>query len=109
METKFRIGMVGHGYIGRSLYQAFEGSPVKVVSVYDRLESNFADLPPTIATTNADAFFESLADLDLVVEVAHPDVSTKIGVRILNEASYMPCSVVALADETLKAATSGRC
>jgi len=102
METKFRIGMVGHGYIGRSLYRAFEGSAVTVVSVYDQSESNITDLPTTVATPNSDAFVEGLAGLDLVVEVAHPDVSTKLGVRILNKTSYMPCSVVALADESLR-------
>lgn len=94
--------MVGYGYIGRSLYRAFEGSAVEIARVYDHLESNITDLPKAIATFNEDAFVESLAGLDLVVEVAHPDVSTKIGVRMLNKTSYMPCSVVALADDNLR-------
>jgi aspartate dehydrogenase len=66
------------------------------------LAANIADLPPTVATTNADAFVASLTGLDLVVEVAHPEVSARLGVPILSCTSYMPCSVVALADEGLR-------
>jgi aspartate dehydrogenase len=102
MKNRFRIGIVGHGYIGRSLYLAFDGSPVEVVRVYDRAESNIAQLPQSIATADSDAFIESLAGVDLVVEVAHPDVSAKIGVQILNKTSFMPCSVVAIADDDLR-------
>lgn len=94
--------MVGHGFIGRSLYQAFSGSAVEVVSVYDQLAANIAELPQAIATADVHSFLAGLAGLDLVVEVAHPEVSARIGVQILKVTSYMPCSVVALADESLR-------
>ena len=94
--------MIGHGYIGRALYRAFDGTAVEVVSVHDGQESNIADLPKSVATANPQAFIESLGGLDLVVEVAHPDVSGQLGAQILNRTSYMPCSVVALADDGLR-------
>lgn len=102
MREKYRIGMIGHGYIGRSLYQSFAGSEVQIASVYDHRTANIADLPQSIATADADAFIDTLAGLDLVVEVAHPDVTAKIGARVLGKTNYMPCSVVALADEELR-------
>jgi aspartate dehydrogenase len=102
MTRKFRIGIVGHGFIGRSLNQAFQESAIEVARVYDSLESNLRDLPQAVATSSAAAFVGSLAGLDLVVEVAHPDVSQQIGVQILSKTNYMPCSVVALADDGLR-------
>jgi aspartate dehydrogenase len=102
MSSRYRVGMVGHGFIGRSLYRSFAESAVDIVSVYDQLEANIADLSAAVATADAETFLERLDGLDLVVEVAHPDVSAQIGRRILDKTSYMPCSVVALADESLR-------
>lgn len=102
MARKWRIGMVGHGYIGRALCEALAGSAVEVASVYDHTAANLAGLPVSIAAPSAAAFIESITGLDLVVEVAHPDVAAQIGVQIQRKASFMPCSVVALADERLR-------
>jgi aspartate dehydrogenase len=101
MARRLRIGMVGYGYIGRSLYEALAGSQIDVVNVYDEVGSNVADLPASIVCSSADEFVGRATGLDLVVEVAHPVVAAQIGVRILSRTSFMPCSVVALADEDL--------
>ena len=102
MARRFRIGIIGSGYIGRALYESFAGSEIEVARVFDQSPENVAQLPADIATTDVEAFVGSLAGLDLVVELAHPSVSVQLGERILSKTSYMPCSVVALADEALR-------
>ena len=102
MTSKPLIGIVGHGYIGRALYRALAGSQIDVVSVYDEVKSNIADLPASIACSSAGEFVERVTGLDLVVETAHPVVSAQIGVQVLSRTNYMPCSMVALADDELR-------
>ena len=102
MARRFRIGIIGCGYIGRALYDSFTGTDVEVVRVFDQSADNIKNIPAAIATTDADAFVASVTGLDLVVELAHPSVSVQLGERILSKTSYMPCSVVALADEALR-------
>jgi len=102
MARRFRIGIIGCGYIGRALYDSFTGTDVEVVRVFDQAADNIKNIPAAIATTDADAFVASVTGLDLVVELAHPSVSVQLGERILSKTSYMPCSVVALADEALR-------
>lgn len=102
MTRKYRIGLIGHGFIGRSLHEALRGSAIEVVRVYARTTTHFAGLASGIATTDPEDFVASLNGLDLVVEVAHAEVSARLGARILEKASYMPCSVVALADDHLR-------
>jgi aspartate dehydrogenase len=103
MAQTFRIGIVGHGFIGRSLNTSLSECGIDVARVFDRAADNLQGLPSSLATTDAEAFVAGLDGLDLVVEVAHADVSRQIGVQILSKTSYMPCSVVALADEELRA------
>jgi aspartate dehydrogenase len=102
MAQRYRIGIIGCGYIGRALYDSFAGSAIEVARVYDHSADNLASLPAALATTDADAFVASLTGIDLVVELAHPSVSVQLGERIIGKANYMPCSVVALADEELR-------
>ena len=102
MTQKYRIGLIGHGFIGSSLYDALRGSAIEVVRVYSRTATHLAGLASAIATTDPEDFVASLDGLDLVVEVAHAEVSARLGARILEKASYMPCSVVALADDHLR-------
>jgi aspartate dehydrogenase len=102
MARRFRIGIIGCGYIGRALYDSFAGTDIEVARVFDQSADNIANMPAAVATTDADAFVASVTGLDLVVELAHPSVSVQLGERILSKTSYMPCSVVALADEALR-------
>jgi aspartate dehydrogenase len=99
-----QIGIVGYGFIGRSLHEALTGSGVEVALVHDHRAENLAAVPHAMAVTDPDAFVDRLADLDLVVEAAHPDVSVRMGARILSKTDYMPCSAAALADDDLREA-----
>lgn len=101
MQQHHKIGIVGYGYLGRSLHRALDGSTISVASVYNRSAERLAGLPDSIATTDMERFCKGLSTLDLVVELAHPDISRLMGDRILRQANYMPCSVGALADDAL--------
>jgi aspartate dehydrogenase len=102
MARQYRIGLIGYGFIGRSLHEALKGSAVEVARVYARTSKHIAGLADGISTTDPEEFVAGLDGLDLVVEAAHAEVSVLIGERILTKTSYMPCSVVALADDQLR-------
>jgi aspartate dehydrogenase len=102
MSRQFRIGLIGYGFIGRALYRELTAASIEVACVHDHTQANIANLPSSLATADADAFVSGLSDVDLVVEVARAEVSERSGVEILSRTSYMPCSVVALADDRLR-------
>jgi aspartate dehydrogenase len=103
MTTKqHKIGIIGYGYLGGSLHRALEGSEIMVSRIFNRSPHNLAEVPDGIATTDMDAFLESLGELDLVVELAHPDISREFGEQILQCTNYLLCSVTALADDDLR-------
>jgi len=92
---------MGYGYIGKSLHESLADTNIGVQRIYNRSAKAIADLPVGLATTEAENFLESLSELDLVVELAHPDISRHVGERILMKTNYMPCSVTAFADDAL--------
>jgi aspartate dehydrogenase len=102
MTDGHRIGIIGCGYLGRSLYEKFSAPPVSVAAVYDHKAENLAGIPEAHAVSDVRQFLNRAADLDLVVEVAHPNVSRELGAALLAKTGYMPCSVAALADEGLQ-------
>ncbi len=88
--------------------RVLRGLGVEVARIFDQSPENMARPPAGIGTTDAEAFIAGIAGLDLVVELAHPDVSAQLGERIISKTNYMPCSVVALADERLRTGSSPR-
>lgn len=96
-----RIGIIGYGYIGSELHKLLNDTTVEVGSVFNRSEEKLNDIQD-IATTDINEFVEGCAGLDLVVELAHPDISREWGEAILGKTNYMPCSVTALADDKVK-------
>ena len=102
MKKQYCIGIIGYGYLGKSLHQALAGSDIHVGRVYNRSAERLVELPNSIGTTDAEELIGATADLDLVVELAHPDISRDMGEQILARTDYMPCSVAALADDQLK-------
>ncbi len=102
MKKQHKIGILGYGYLGKSVYDALAGTGIEVARVYNRSAERMAGLPDSIATTKREEFMDAVASLDLVVELAHPDISRELGEAILQLANYMPCSVAALADDDLK-------
>ncbi len=102
MSKQHKVGIVGYGYLGKSLHESLRGTDIDVACIYNRSAEKLEGLDVAIATTKMDVFMESVAELDLVVELAHPDISKEWGGKILEHTDYMPCSVAALADEQLK-------
>jgi aspartate dehydrogenase len=102
MSKHSKIGIIGYGYLGSSLYRELQGADIVVSRVYNRSAQSLSELPDTVATTDMVVFLQALPELDLVIELAHPDVSRESGEQILRQANYMPCSVTALADDELK-------
>ena len=102
MSKQHKIGIVGYGYLGKSLHESLAGKGIDVTRIYNRSAERLADLPDSIATTKMESFIHVIGNLDLVVELAHPDISREWGGQILQHTDYMPCSVAALADVKLK-------
>jgi len=113
MKKQYKIGILGYGYLGRSLHQALADTNIEVTRVYNRSAERLRELPDSIGTMAQEVFIDAVAGLDLVVELAHPDITRELGEHILQRTHYMPCSVTALADDELReklistAATAG--
>ena len=98
-----RIGVIGYGYIGRSIVEriADTGGRFETAFVYNRSPEAMAQLDP-------DSCLEDLTTAasrspNLIVECAHPGITERLGSQFLRFASYMPLSVTALADDVLRA------
>ena len=107
---KTRIGLIGYGTIGNAVHRMIDSDPkngMEISFIHDADSSRLTDLAPNLVLSDL-ADFES-RDVDLVVEMAHPDVSRQWATRILRKTDYMFISVTALADkaleESLKATT----
>lgn len=102
MSDRPRIGLIGYGYIGRYIYEQITTRPelgLQIGFVHNRSPEKVADLP-------ADVVLPDLADfanrrVDLVVELAHPDVTRQHGAAFLEQTDYMPLSLTAFADAEL--------
>ena len=97
-----RIGLIGYGFIGRSIadrIQASEGR-FEIAFIHNRSAAALADLDPALLLD--DPGKASTRRPDLVVECAHPDITARFGESFLRCADYMPFSVTALADDTLR-------
>jgi len=105
MNDRAQIGIIGYGYLGSSLHGALADTDVQVSGIYNRSKERLGALPAgVVSTSSMEEFMETVPGLDLVVELAHPDISKDWGEAILQHTDYMPCSVAALADEVLKEA-----
>ena len=99
-----RVGLIGYGQIGRAVHQKIEedsANGMEVVFVHDQIVSEATEQLPD------DLFLEDLGNFaertpDLVVEMAHPEVTRQWGTEILEKTNYMFISVTALADAELE-------
>ena len=113
MSKKYKLGIIGYGYLGSSLHQSLAETEIEVCSIYNRSQERLSGVVGVPCTTSMDNFIQSISGLDLVVELAHPQISQEFGEAILQKCHYMPCSVAALADDRIlnslkeKAAISG--
>lgn len=98
-----RIGIVGFGFIGASLFRCIENSEVaglQTAFVHNRSGDKLANVPANLVLHRLEDFADRGADL--IVECAHPDVTIDHGTAFLRRADYMPLSVTALADDALR-------
>ena len=98
-----RIGIVGYGYIGSYIYKEIVEKPelgLEVAFVYNRNRDKLADLPQEQVLADLAASAETGADL--IVELAHPDITRQYGAHFLQTTDYMPLSLTALADAQLQ-------
>ena len=103
MSTTTRIGLVGYGQIGRAVHQMINANPqtgMQVVFVHDQFTDALNDVPAELALPDLGEFASKEADL--VVEMAHPDVTRAWGKTILEQTNYMFISVTALADRQVE-------
>jgi predicted dinucleotide-utilizing enzyme len=97
------IGLIGLGYIGRCIYEQITSRPelgLEIAFVHDVVAERLASLPVSIVLKDLSAF--ASRQPDLVVEMAHPDVTRQFGAAFLRETDYMPLSMTAFADEGLE-------
>lgn len=97
-----RIGIVGFGFIGASLYReiAGGGDGLAVAFVHNRSQDKLEGVAPNLILDDLSDF--AARKPDLIVECAHPDITVRHGVDFLKVADYMPLSVTALADDALR-------
>ncbi len=106
MAPKRRIGIVGFGHLGKFLYESIrESADFDVAFVYNR--SKNADLERLVE--DEDLLLDALDDFaskapDLIVEVAHPDVTKVHGEAFLSVCDYLIGSPTALADPDVEKA-----
>src|SRR5579872_3778435 len=109
-----RIGLIGFGFIGASLYRALASGShpgLEIAFVWNRSQGALDEIPDELRLADLAEARERGADL--VVEGAHPSITRAHGRSILAHADYMPLSVTALVDDELRsalvatAATSG--
>jgi aspartate dehydrogenase len=98
-----RIGLVGQGYLGSFVYEQLTSRPelgFQVVFVHDADPARLGDVPAHMVLGDLSECARRRPEL--IVELAHPDVSREHGVSFLEVADYMPLSLTALADEDLE-------
>ena len=100
--TSPRIGLIGYGYIGRYIYEQIVTRPelgLQIGFVHNRSAEAVAELPTDIVLEDVGDF--AGCGVDLIVELAHPDVTRLHGESFLQETDYMPLSLTAFADAEL--------
>jgi aspartate dehydrogenase len=109
-----RVGIIGFGFIGRTLYEMIGGDPGRTHGLEPAFVHARRGRPDGVPEAHFCARLADFADFapDLIVEVAHPDISVAHGAAFLARCDYMPLSLTALAtaglQETLLAAARAR-
>jgi predicted dinucleotide-utilizing enzyme len=91
--------------IGRTVHELIDADPlngIEVCFIHDAIPAALKDVDPALALEDLSKFDEYGADL--VVEMAHPDVTRAWALKILEKTNYLFISVTAIADAELEAA-----
>jgi predicted dinucleotide-utilizing enzyme len=98
-----RIGLIGLGYVGKYIYEQITSRPelgLEVAFVHELAPERLTGISPEIVLNDIQAFASRRPDL--VLEMAHPDVTRQFGETFLHQTDYMPLSMTAFADEGLE-------
>ena len=98
-----RIGIVGYGYLGTYVYEQITTRPelgLEIAFVFNRNMQRLTEIPSSHILHD----IEKCSDFspDLIVELAHPDVSQQYGELFLSCSNYMPLSLTCLSDSRLE-------
>ncbi|MCH2212062.1 MAG: DUF108 domain-containing protein [Fuerstiella sp.] len=102
-KVNTRVGLIGYGTIGNAVHRLIDADSengMEVAFVHDVDSSRLKDVESGLVLTDL-AEFDS-ANADLIVEMAHPDVSRQWATTILEKTNYMLISVTALADKAFE-------
>jgi len=97
---KIRIGIVGFGKLGQYLYRLLQGHPeFEIAFVWNRTKHVLIDcnVAPSLVLDKLENIFE--LEVDLIVEVAHPDITHKYGKLFLEHGALFIGSPSALANQ----------
>jgi len=104
-NRKRRVGFVGYGFLGKSLVtmilqdkKAMELMELAFVCDLFAPNNVMNDEQLPIAARAASLDNWQAYKADLIVEVAHPSISTEWGAKFLSEADYMIASTTTFAD-----------
>jgi len=98
-----RVAVVGYGHLGQYLVSSIAEHPaMELAWVWNRSQQ------PLQGKVDSSLVLEDLSECDrnspdIIVEVAHPDITRKFGPKFLAVADYMIGSPTALADRELQA------
>jgi len=98
-----RVGLIGFGYIGQYIYERISCHPelgLEVAFVYNRTAEKLGGLPAHLVLKDLRAMVSYQPDL--VVEMAHPNITRDYGAMILSSTDYMILSVSVLGEEQLE-------
>lgn len=109
-QPPVRIGIIGHGYIGRHAVERLRSGSepgLALAFVHARDPNRLAGLPSELVAGSLDDL-QAFAP-DLIVECAHPRITHEHGAGFLRFADYLPLSVTALAEPATQAALEEAC
>ncbi|MEM3112513.1 MAG: aspartate dehydrogenase domain-containing protein [Candidatus Anstonellales archaeon] len=102
-KLRKRIGLIGLGQIGSFLYQEIVAHPeygLDIAFVYDIIREKLEKFPREIVLEKIEDFPNF--DVDIIAEVAHPNVVKEYGPLILEKTDFFMLSVTAMADFELE-------
>jgi aspartate dehydrogenase len=98
-QSTTRIGLIGYGQIGQAVQAMIDNDPdngMEVVFIHDQSPEALRSAPEALILDDLADFMQRSPDL--VVEMAHPDVTRQWGRTIVEKTNYMLVSVTALGD-----------
>jgi len=105
-----KIGIIGYGQIGASLYEQIQGDPLLGLEIVFILEADSKRAAAVPKPLRLEALEDAaVGKADLVVEAAHPDAVRQYGAGVLAQTDLMIMSVSAMGAPDLEASLREAC